>query len=335
MADQQSLVRKIADDAEDVVWSRVKRYSWAVGVVLFLLGLYGFSSIQEAKTTIANEAHARLDPVIEATEARVKTAQGQIGEAGQKIAVVQKQLDDTSKLADEQNQRITAQGGEIHSKLDDVQKAANRANALSSGYEKQATEFEKELVAMRSRAEEQSRKLDETQKTFDARIAQVTQQIDNASIRQVYPSLGQKLYVTFNGRPWKGTAEKKPSDRWVDIILDPLAIGESRVSEEQLKSLAGALEKAEYTPYFGSFGVGGPVGTGYGSLANGPTGVVYFDPKRVKDASELLKLAGDTLHLPGMTLQFVDSKTVSESMERVVIQDSGIDFQIYVGRTGH
>ncbi len=74
MADKDSLVRAIADDAEDVVWTRMKRYTWVAGIAIFLLGLYGFGSIQQAKSTIVSEAHARLDPVISDTEMRVKKA---------------------------------------------------------------------------------------------------------------------------------------------------------------------------------------------------------------------------------------------------------------------
>ena len=332
LADQNNLTREIADRAEDVVWSRIKRYTWAAGLALFLLGLYGFSSIQEAKTTIANEARSRLEPVIEDTEKRVKAAQTDIGDTDKKIKAVQKQLDDTSKLADDQSKRITAQGGEIDKKLEDLQKAANQANSLSSGYEKQATNFEKELGEMRKHAEEQSRRLEDTQKAFEAKISQVTQQINNESIQEAYPTLGQKLYVTFNGHPWKGANEKKPGEKWVNINLDPLAVGENRVSKEQLKSLSDALEKAGYTPYFGFFGVGGPVSTGFGSMGPEVSGVVYLNASRQKDASELVKIAGETLHIPGMDVHYVDPKSIPEPMKRLVLETSGIDFQIFIAR---
>lgn len=332
VVDQNSLIREVGDKAEDVVWTRIRRYTWAAGVTLFLLGLYGFSSIHEAKTTIVNEARSRLDPVIEDTEKRVKVAQLQIGDTDKKINAVQKQLDDTSRLADEQSRRIAARGGEIRGKLEDVQKEADGAQSLSSGYEKRATGFENQLSQMRKHAEEQSRRLEDTQKTFDTKIAQVTKQIDNVSIQQAYPTLGQKLYVTFNGGPWKGTDAKKPTDKWVNINIDPLAVGENRISKEQLKSLADALEKAGYTPYFGFFGVAGPVSTGFGSLGRDTSGVVYFDARRQNDASELLKMAIETLHISGMNTQYVDPKSVTGSMQRLVVETSGIDFQIIIAR---
>jgi uncharacterized Zn finger protein (UPF0148 family) len=332
MADKDSLVRAIADDAEDVVWTRLKRYTWVAGIAIFLLGLYGFSSIQQAKSTIVSEAHARLDPVIDDTEKRVKKAQVDIGDTGQKIAAVKKQLDDTSKLAQEQSNRITGQAGEINTKLQQVQTASNRANALSTGYEKQAADFESELQQMRAHAEQENHRLDDTQKTFNARIEQVTKQIDNVSLQQAYPTLGKKMYVTYNGQPWKGTAGKKPSDKWVNINLDPMAVGSNRVTTEELQTLADRLEKAGYTPYFGFFGTGGPVGTGFGCLANGNEGIMYFDPKREKEASDVQRMAADTLHLPGFTAHYVDPKKAEEPLMRFVMENAGMDFQVCIAR---
>jgi hypothetical protein len=49
---------------------------------------------------------------------------------------------------------------------------------------------------------------------------------------------------------WKGTAEKKPSEKWVNINLDPMAVGSNRVTTEEVQTLADSLEKAGYTPLF-------------------------------------------------------------------------------------
>jgi uncharacterized Zn finger protein (UPF0148 family) len=332
MADKDSLVRAIADEAEDVVQARIKKYSWLAGIVIFVLGLYGFSSIQQAKNTIVSEARARLDPVINDTEQRVKNAQVDIGETGQKIVAVKKQLDDTSKLAQEQSNRITGQATEINTKLQQVQTASNRANALSTGYEKQASDLETELQQMRTHAEEENRRLEDTQKTFNARIEQVTKQIDNVSLQQAYPTLGMKMYVTHNGQPWKGTAGKRTSDKWVNINLDPMVVGSNRVTKEELQTLADHLEMAGYTPDFGFFGVGGPVGAGFGCLENGKEGIIYFDPKREEEASDVERMAADTLHLPGLVIHYADPKKASEPLMRFVMENSGIDFQVCIAR---
>ena len=332
MADKNSLVRGIADDAEDVVWTRIKRYTWVAGIAIFLLGLYGFSSIQQAKSTIVSEARARLDPVINDTEGRVKKAQVDIVHTSEKIGAVKKQLDDTSKLAQEQSNRITGQAGEINTKLQQVQTASNRVKSLSTGYEKQAADFETELQQMRVHAEQENHRLEDTQKIFNARIEQVTKQIDNVSLQQAYPDLGKKMYVTYNGRAWKGTAGKKPFDKWVNINLDPMAVGANRVTADELQTLVNHLEKAGYTPYFGSFGTGGPVGTGFGCLENGIEGIMYFDPKREKEASDVERMVADTLHLSGFVTHYVDPKKADEPLMRYIMENAGIDFQVCIAR---
>lgn len=50
LSDQATLVREVADKAEDVVWARLKRYTIIVSVIVAGLGAYGISSIHDAKT---------------------------------------------------------------------------------------------------------------------------------------------------------------------------------------------------------------------------------------------------------------------------------------------
>ena len=329
MIDETGAVRKIADSAEDILWARIKRYSWIVGLAVLILGIYGFNSIKDAKSTIVNDAKGRLEPILSETERRVKSAQEEIARTDQTIQAVQNKLNATSKLADSESNRISTDGGEINQKLAAVQQAADRANTLGASFEKQEKQFEQEIGQMRSHAEDLSHKLDATQKTFDVKIAEATKQIDNVSIQRAYPTLGQKMYVTFNGQPWKGRKQKGPTDKWVNINLDPYAIGETRVTQDQLQALSDAMEKAGFTPYFGLFGFGGGVSGGYGSLGNSSaTGIRYFNESQKDDASKLLRIAVDTLKIPDMTVQH---SVGVDHVQQTVINDSGLDFQIFIG----
>jgi hypothetical protein len=330
MADEASLARGIADSAEDVLWGRVKRYSWFGAAFIFLLGVYGFTSFRDARNTIVNEARTRLEPVISDTEKRVKTAQSQVATVGQTIGTVRKQLDDTSKLADEQNKRLTAQGGEITKKLADVQSASERANSLNAGFEKREKDFEQDIAQMRAHAEELDRKLEASQRNYDQKIAEVTTKVDNAGIQQAYGSLGQKQYVTLNGQPFKGDANKKPSEKWVIVTLDPYAIGEARVSQEQLKKLAARMEIEGFTPYFGALGFGGAVSGGYGAIGVGSsTAVRYYKESQANEAGKLVQMCKDILGISDMIAVYVGSKDLADKEQRMIIGTSGIDFQIF------
>jgi hypothetical protein len=104
------------------------------------------------------------------------------------------------------------------------------------------------------------------------------------------------MYVTFNGKPWKSSSAKSASEKWVNINLDPMAIGEARVSTEQLESLSAELKASGYSPFVGAFGFGGAVSSGYGALGyDSSSAVYYFSPTKRSQAEALTKLAGDKL----------------------------------------
>jgi hypothetical protein len=72
------------------------------------------------------------------------------------------------------------------------------------------------------------------------------------------------------------------------------------------------------------------VGTGFECLANGNEGIMYFDPKRENDASDLERMAADTLHLSGFTAHYVDPKKAEEPLMRFVMENAVIDFQVCI-----
>jgi uncharacterized Zn finger protein (UPF0148 family) len=327
LSDQTSLVREIGDKAEDVVWTRLKRYTWAVGIFLFLMGLYGVSSIQQAKSKIVDEAHSRLEPVIEDTEKRVSAAQTEIGKSEEQIGSVKKKLDETSTLADHQSERLTVQGGEIETKLARVQAASQRATLLSSGYDKRAAEFESHLAEMQTRAEQSDRRLADIQKSFDTRIAAVTRQVDDVSVSQAFPGLGQKLYVTYNNKPWRNPSEKKPGEIWVDIYVETQFW--PNISPKQMEDLGQDLRGLGLTPFFGTFGVGGSYASGFGSLGDDSTAVFYFNEKGQQQASVAAKAVMSHLKLDDMPTKYIDPAKVDRIM-RPVLEQSGLDMQIYI-----
>lgn len=331
MADEASLARGIADKAEEILWGRAKRYSWFGGAFLFLLGVYGFTSFRDARSTIVNEAKTRLEPVINETEKRLRAAQSDMATVEQNIGSLKVRLDDTSKLADEQSKRLTTQGGEITKKLADVQGASERVNSLNAGFEKKEKNFEQELAGMRAHAEDLDRKLEASQKNYDQKIVEVTTKIDNAGIQQAYGTLGQKQYVTFNGQPWKGNVNKKPSEKWVNINLDPKAIAEASVSQDQLKKLAARMEAEGFTPLFGTFGYGGAVSGGYGPFGAGnSTAVRYYQQSQAAEAEKLVQMSKDILGIPDMMAVWVPEKDLYDSEQRMIVRTSGMDFQIFI-----
>ncbi len=102
---------------------------------------------------------------------------------------------------------------------------------------------------MRVRIEQSSRKLEEIQKSFETRIVAVTRQIDDVSIRQALPGLGQKVYVTYNGNPWRNPAEKKADEKWVNASIDTTSW--PGISAEQVKKSRTRNEEARTHSFVG------------------------------------------------------------------------------------
>lgn len=242
-------------------------------------------------------------------------------------------MDSTSKLADQQNARLEKQRGEIDEKLREVESAGTAVRSQSEAYRGgEVAKLEAQMTGIRNRAENEAGKLETTQKSIESSIQRVTERIDNTNIEQVYGQLGEKLYVVLQGKPSVGKAGKKPGEKWININLSPMAVGENRVTKQQLEELSRRLERMGYTPYFGTFGSGGPVGTGYGMLGfSGGSRVYFFDQNREKEASDLAKLAKETLGVPEIAATF-DDVTHLDTVARQVVQLSGLDFQIFIER---
>jgi hypothetical protein len=142
---QTAIVREIGNKAEDEVWTRMKRYSWVVGGVIILLGLYGFTSIRDAKKTIVDESLRRVEPVVKQVENRAQNAQSKLWEVEKQLPGVTDSLNKTATLADEQRSRIEGQSSEVNSKLKEFQTAAKKADQLSTQFQASVNNSQRRL----------------------------------------------------------------------------------------------------------------------------------------------------------------------------------------------
>jgi len=107
-------------------------------------------------------------------------------------------------------------------------------------------------------------------------------------------------------------------------------------SVDQVEKLKEELKNAGYTPLLGSFGIGGPYGTGYGSLGDiNETSVLYFKKASEQMASEVSSIASKTLSLKGLKPVFADvSMTfLPNDDRRFIVENSGLDVQLVLLRT--
>jgi hypothetical protein len=320
--DQTTMVREIGNRAEDEVWKRITRYTWATGALIFLAGLYGFTSIRDAKQKIVDEARVRVEPVISDVERRAKGAQEELGDVQRRLPEVTDSLNRTAEMAEQQRKRIEGQGAEVSAKLDSFQKTASRADQLSDGFEAKVRESQK--------------RLDEMTKRYDNQLDQISRATTRTSVSEAYPTLGQEPFVLVQGHRVDATT-KRPGEKWVNIYISGYALPKEVISKQKLEDLVSELRSKGFVPLLGSIGIGGPLGGGVERTAPGPfaeSGVFYFKPGFKTDADTLSSIVSKYITLPAGSPQLSDVTKMPNLLEKqrldVLLRYGGIDAQIFI-----
>jgi hypothetical protein len=146
----------------------------------------------------------------------------------------------------------------------------------------------------------------------------------------MYPTIGQTKFVTYQNQKWKGKDEKPSGEKWVAIYIDPLSY--SDVSEANLLTLNEELKKSGYTLFFGTFGIGGPINTGYGPLGGTSTSSVFYFQEETKSmAEDVASIVSKVLSLKSVETQLNDPSTMSnQDYRKFILENSGLDLQIYL-----
>jgi hypothetical protein len=221
---------------------------------------------------------------------------------------------------DTQTKRVAEKGGEISQKL--------------QGFDAEITDAQKRVETYQARSEDLLRRLDAMTKSLDqqtTRLTQVSKQVDNVSIGQAYPTLGKEKFVTYNSSPWKGVKDKPSNEKWIHIYIQPQGVGD--YSSEQIEGLLTELKRANYTPVLGgTFGIGGPYTSGWGSLGtSNETAVFYFKKTSEQMATAVCAILAKALSITAPKPQFVDPAGLVDNADlRFVIEQSGLDVQIYL-----
>jgi hypothetical protein len=186
LTDQKGLVREIADDAEDVVWKRLKRYTiFGTALAAIVAGVLTWEGIK----TIG-DARQRIEPIVREAEQKAQATKRGVDETASTLDSVKSSLN--SLAHDVQTQRVKTLGGGLAEKI--------------------------------GKLEESYRNVETMVGTLDHKVQRVSNQVDNASVSAAYPSLGQQRVVTYNSGVWN-KPEKRPQDKWASIFIYPLCGG--------------------------------------------------------------------------------------------------------------
>jgi hypothetical protein len=306
LKDQTSIVRELADKAEDTVWSRLKRYTVILDIGAAILAYFGLKPLYDI--------YHQIEPMVNAADQRIQTVTQTIGRISSEITPLRTAVDRLSSDVDGQTKRVTEKGNEISRKLDSLEVAANEAEKRGEAYQIRSAELSDRLEAIA--------------KGLEKRVEQISQQVANVSIRQAYPTIGKERFVTYQGARWERKKEKHPDDKWVAITIDPMAYGD--VTEAELQTLMEELNKSRYTLFLGAFGIGGPIITGYGPFGtSAQSAVFYFQAEGKAMAEEVASIVSKVLSLKSVQTQLVDPSTMDyDDYRKFTIENSGLDLQI-------
>jgi hypothetical protein len=132
----------------------------------------------------------------------------------EKVDAIKASLDTLSGDVDAQTRRVAQKGDEISQNLQNLDATAT---ALSA-------------------------RLDAIVKSLETKVAQITTQVDDISARQAYPTLGQKEFVTLQGKQWTDTDKKSPNEKWIDIIISSTYLPD--LTSSQVDLITSALRKS-------------------------------------------------------------------------------------------
>jgi prefoldin subunit 5 len=254
---------------------------------------------------------------VAAAEKRAQAAKQVIDETASRVDTVKASLDKLSQDVDTQTKRVTEKSGETSQKLQSLDSAISDSQKRVEQYQARSEELSHQLDAMNKSLDQQA-----------SRVTQVSKQVDNVSIRQVYPSLGQQKYITYNGAQWKGVAGKLPNEKWINIYIQGEGAGDYSV--EQMEKLVAQLKSSNLTPLLGMFGVGGPYFENYGPIGGyGGTAVFYFKKDLEETASSVCAMVSETLSIKVVKPQFLNPADFRDD-RRLVIEQSGLDLQLYI-----
>jgi F0F1-type ATP synthase membrane subunit b/b' len=310
LRDQNALVRELGDKVEDLVWKRIWRYAGLVVALFGVVAWFGYSSFKD----ITDSAKSRLEPIITDAENRAKQAQKEIKSTSDEVQSTRVQIDALSKEADKQKTRLDSQSGEAARKLAELQRAADKADALSKGYEA---------------------KVDASIHRLDAQSTRVERAVNSQAIATAYPNIDTEPYAAVDGRRIE-KSQKKPGELWVQVHLTGFALNRQLLSGDKLNQLLNEMGDAGYIAFLGTAVVGGRISGGIEQLGTGSyfnSSVVYFNPSTKAKADNLARIVAKYVMLnppDAQLVTFPQKPDYNQNLVKIFLDKSGFDAQVFI-----
>ena len=317
------VIRELADKAEDVVWTRLKRYGVIVGlfitIIFALLAFIGFKTYGDLKASVLSQ--------IQPTVAQI---QGQANDIGKvvddlkktKIPAITTSLNQVQGEADAQKKRVEGADGQIAKSMEALKLAETKATADSDQFSSAVKLNQQQLDQIIQRSKDQ--------------VAQVTKAATQASVAQAYPSLGVEPQVVIAGGV-VSSKDKKPGEKWISLVVSYSAVRENTYTNDQVEKVASSLTAAGFRVFIGVISITGRIAVGFERL--GPninaldSELFYYDKSKAQEAEEALQIASRIVNTLGPKPVLVEGSTEGAGFGagiRYFEQHSGIDAQVFL-----
>jgi|HubBroStandDraft_5_1064220.scaffolds.fasta_scaffold39039_2 uncharacterized Zn finger protein (UPF0148 family) len=150
--DQKSLVREIGDQAEEVLWKRLRLFSLFLGAILAFFAFEGVKTLRDVRS--------KIEPIVSSAEQKAQDTKRTVDGFAGRVNSVKASLDALTHEVDVQEKRVTASGVaglsiKISKLQEDTGRLQNTVGTLGS-----------------------------TVGNLSSKVQQVSTQVDTASIRQ-------------------------------------------------------------------------------------------------------------------------------------------------------
>jgi hypothetical protein len=322
--DNGGVVRELADKVEDVVWTRIKRYTvialFFLAVITALVTFIGVKSYGDLKDSVVKQ----IQPAVSQIQSKATEVGAVVDDLKTKrIPEVTASLNQVQEEAASQKKRVEGADGQIEKSMGALRQAQAKAVADSEQFSNMVRENKQQLDQITQRSKDQ--------------IAQVTRAASQASVAQAYPSIGQEPQILIANQV-ASVKNKKLGEKWVSLVVSYAAIRENTYTKEQVEQVQSSLTAAGFRVLVGIVSVSGRINVGFERV--GPdinaldSEVFYYDKSRSEVANEALSIASKIVNTLDAKPVLVEGSKEYDGVGagiRYFEQNSGIDAQVFLG----
>jgi hypothetical protein len=292
-----------------VGWAKV--FAFAVGipvaVFLFILGLMGYNSIQDARK-LTSEASEKIRPVVDDALKKAREAQTLSTDNLTRVTQLRESLKTTEATVQDQKLKVARETDQMNTQLS------------------QATGMKNQLAGLAAQLQQRTDEAAKLRRT----VRELSKRVEASEVAKVFPELGSRPVATVDG----AVLGPKPANQLrLDLQLSVLAERNTRLTADQINEVRLALQKEGMTVFLGYPGVTRNEST---AMAMQPGGseersqVIYFKAEGATPAQQVKKVLERWVPVQDSMVIFADPAKLDQTTQEF-LRLSGLDLMVVIG----